>query len=659
MNKVVVSNLHLGATVRIYQDGFPIGLGWAGLDSTITIDAAPGLVAGKSVTARQRVGLLDSLFSEPVEVLPARELLPPRIMTPVAVGDTTVWVSRVVPGAHIAIMHGSEVLGEVDTAESIVRVPVRPVPGSGTIFARIRICDEIGNGTAVEPITSPCARGDRPEITQETKELGSYDVPNTPDGMPLTLEIVGELYYPSHQEGLPLVIIVHGLFRHEEWPEEVLAPIDIESYKGYHYLARHLASWRMAVYSVNLNPINQLTVSSTYLYSRAEVILETIQRLLDDSEIGRLLDPTSIGVIGHSMGGDAAVVAQHLNADDVRGYNIKGVVSIAPTYYRSEAKMRDAHYLQLLGSRDQLVSRLSKVVGPHDPVSSGFRHYDNAQRNKTHAWIYGARHNPFNPIWVEKGDDFETHLVGADGVIDDIAHQTIAKCMINAFFLNALRGLTIYEGYMEGTILPQSIRAYEIHVQHSREPRTVVDNFGDADAQQGLVDSGLSTTTTSQGLTAAVDDGGGLGIWNDIEHITTTNSPHDTKGVELSWDAPNVIYISPSIAVPLTGTDVVALRIAQFFEDAALNPLGTSLDSYVTVIDGSTEVSVRLGAIAKVPFPDSAPAVLSVMRTMRIPLDAFEAVNPTLSMGSIVGVKLRLVSRLTGHVLVDDIELGA
>ena len=47
-----------------------------------------------------------------------------------------------------------------------------------------------------------------------------------------------------------------------------------------------------------------------------------------------------------------------------------------------------------------------------------------------------------------------------------------------------------------------------------------------------------------------------------------------------------------------------------------------------------------------------------MMRTVRLPLDAFQAVNPALNLGDIRSVTLRFMARPSGHLLVDDFEFS-
>jgi pimeloyl-ACP methyl ester carboxylesterase len=365
------------------------------------------------------------------------------------------------------------------------------------------------------------------------------------------------------------------------------------------------------------------------------------------------IDRQNVGLIGHSMGGEGVVAAQVLNETQGRGYGINGVVSIAPTHWRPELVLRQTKYAQLLGSLDQLISGKYNVTGPLG-VFSGFRIYDHAWRPKTHFYIHKGRHNPFNRIWVASGDDFEADIAALALPPQD--HERLAMCLINAFFQDALLGQSAYAGYMAGTILPNNLLDLTIHTQHSEPPTQILDNFGDPDEQTGLAAAPLDKTVNSrnQVVNAA---GPGLDVWQDVAHITLTNSPHDTKSVELSWNQPSVIYSSPTGGLSVGPTDSLALRISQFFQDDVLNPVGEPLDLFVSLSDGANQATVRLGAVSQVPYPEAYG--LSVFKTVRLPIDAFMAANPSLNPGSIQSVSLELIGQGTGHILVDDLELGS
>jgi hypothetical protein len=153
---VQVSGLHPGAVVRIFQDGIPSGLGWAGLTGSIPVSAAPALVAGAQVTARQWVGGVAGPDSESVTVLAVPgQLHEPRVLSPVAEGDTQVWVSGVTPGALVSIYSAGDLLGDGFAAESLVKIAVSPAPS--VLLARVRLCDRTRTGPRVEALEYPGA----------------------------------------------------------------------------------------------------------------------------------------------------------------------------------------------------------------------------------------------------------------------------------------------------------------------------------------------------------------------------------------------------------------------------------------------------------------------------------------------------------------------
>jgi hypothetical protein len=657
---VQVSNLHPGALVRVFLDGVPIGQRWAGLQNSISVPAAPALVAGRKVTAIQWVGGIASPESAGVIVQPLEVLHPPRVLGPVALGDQFVWVSGVTPGAHVSILSGGPggniVIGEADAAEPVVRVPIGPLVGPilANAVPMARLCDRTVTGKGVVAVRSPCSLLFDFEVAEQTVDLGDFAVPAVADGGGFTLPLRGQLYVPQRPRPTPapLVIIAHGW--HPGYNLNTGDPV--ESFKGYGYLAHHLARWGMVVFSVDLQQVNDRSGADLQQFARAEIILRVITELQANNLTANLVNADRVGLVGHSMAAEAVALAHFLNSSENRGFGIRGVVSIAPTRWHPEVVLPAGRYMEIFGSLDQLTTFLpaDDVPGP----SGGMRIYDRAERTKTLFWIYGLSHNPFNSLWVAAGDFAEETI--RDLALPEAEHRRAAKCLINAFFQDTLFTGGFYHGYMEGTVLPQSVRHLEIHPSYSTQPRDVLDNFGDADAQAGLAaEAPLDRAVNSLGQAAAAS-GAGLGDWEDAQHSTIPNSPHSTAGVRLSWKRPPATYRSEAGGIARVADDALALRLAQFFEDDSLNPIAVPADLFVEVSDGGGDQAlVRLGAVAQVPYPDATGVVLSMMRTVRLPLDAFQAANPLLDLTDIRSVTLRFAARPTGHILGDDFEFSA
>ena len=283
-------------------------------------------------------------------------------------------------------MSGETLIGQTEGSEPIVSVAVVPV--TGAVCARVALCDVESTGALVEPIADPVGRGVFPSSGSRSVSYGSYAVPADGDDGGFDHPIAGRLYHPADVAGKeprgarpsPLVVIAHGYWESNE-----------DSYLGYDYLADHLARWGAYVVSLNLDKVNEQTsLAITQQTARGEIILEAARRVISDPDLGGRIDRDRVGLVGHSMGGEGVVAAQHLNLGDPAPLGIRGVVSIAPTNYRPDIALRGAKYIQLLGSRDQLVSGAAEVTGVA-PRFGCFRLFDRAERPKTHVWIYEAR----------------------------------------------------------------------------------------------------------------------------------------------------------------------------------------------------------------------------------------------------------------------------
>jgi hypothetical protein len=661
---VQVSALHPGAVVRIFQDGDPSGPGWAGLSGSIAVVAAPALAAGARVTARQWVGGIAGPESDPTEVLAVPDLHQPRVVEPVAIGDTTVWVSGVTPGVLVSIYSGGSLIGEGFAGESLVPITVAPVPG--VLHAEVRLCDRTLAGPRVEAIESPRAHRSGVGVGEQDLDYGESWVQMHPreeggnDGG-FNHPLRGRLYHPVDDEGnipdtvrnRPVVIVAHG---HHYCDKED------QSHLGYAYLAHHLVRWGMFVFSLDLAHVNDMSEADpTQQWSRGEIVLMALDRLFSDPPLGGRLNRERIGLVGHSMGGEGVVVAQVLNQSrEMPPYGIRGVVSLAPTFWRPDVTLEGAKYLQLHGSRDRLLQDVDRVRGEKPPFN-GFRLSDRAWRPRTHVWVHGARHRGWNTNWWNS-------VMGApapeSGALTLDEHTEVARCFVNAFFQDALFNRSDYVGYFHGLVVPPSIDDLGIYLQHHSPAADVIDDFGDADDQLGTAEESPIEKTVNRAGGAAQASGGGLDRWDDTEHVNVhARSVHDTRSTDVAWLQPDVTYTTDFAPEALGPTDVLSFRVAQHYDedaggdpDVTYNPEGLDLDLLVEVGDGAQMATVRMGSAGVAPYPAPADESWAVFRTVQLPMDAFTAMNPALDLGGLRQVTFRLVLHPTGRVLVDDVE---
>ena len=106
--------------------------------------------------------------------------------------------------------------------------------------------------------------------------------------------------------------------------------------------------------------------------ARAVLLLENIKNILGrnkvkESELYNKFDPENIALFGHSRGGEAAAIAYNFNQLNLHPddgnishqykFNIKGVITVAPTYDQYEPSdksiiLKDVDYLTIGGSND-------------------------------------------------------------------------------------------------------------------------------------------------------------------------------------------------------------------------------------------------------------------------------------------------------------------
>lgn len=582
----------------------------------------------------------------------------PRVLGPVARGDSVVWVSGVTPGSVVSVISGGTEVGQVQDAEPIVAVPVVPINDRVRVTARLGTMTTIS--PTVTPIIDPGVPGSLlawPFITEFRVALGSFSVPQhaTPDGFDggFNVELSARVYMAlnSGSRRRPLVMIAHGYW--VNWYEDEF------SLDGYEWLARHLASRGAAVVSVDLSQVNRRTDSpdnNRQQYARGEVILAVIDRLSATSILSSKIDTSRIGLVGHSMGGEGVVVAEALNRERPTPHGIRGVVSLAPVNYRPEIATHNAAYLQLHGSLDYLLNWPPDVVGT-SPRFGGPRLYDRAWRHRTLGWIEGARHTAWNSVWLELDRDVPPGPLSAE------EQQSVGRCLITAFFLDTLFGKGVYRGYLAGPNRSRGLGSARIYLAHQSIPVNVVEDSGDANEQLEHPDEQSPDKSVNRLGGSVAASGPGVDFWEEVEHVTLALSVHDTTGVDLAWSTADVVYEAGLNSLHAVPQDFLSINLAQRYDespggepDETWNPVGQFIDLLVELDDGTERAAVRMGAIARVPYPLPGPHVYSVFRTIRIPLNAFGAVNPALRLGALQ--KLRILPlRSTGRISLDDIEI--
>ncbi|MFV2105154.1 hypothetical protein [Micromonospora sp. LOL_015] len=590
----------------------------------------------------------------------------PRILEPVAVGDGVVWVSGVTPGATVAIRQG-----DIERGRRLAASPVTPVGVTGVTGEAVRavahLAAESTTSAAVTPVRDPGEAGEFAGAVVRDVDYGDFTVPthDTPQGAEggFAAPLLGRVWLPAGSDGQvpdglgrrPLVIIAQGYWLH---PEE-----DVESLKGYAWLAGHLARWGMVACSIDLSTVNRQTGSLTQQWSRGEVIMAMLDRLTTGADLARYVDRGRVGLVGHSMGGEGVVLAQAINRTRRPRYGILGLVSLAPTNYRPEVAATHTAYLQLHGSLDYLLRDPQEVTG-ESPRFGGIRLYDRAWRPRSLAFIEGARHEGWNPAWLASPNSLEPPSDPALPELPTDRQRRIGQALTTAFLLDALTGQVAYRGYLAGPALPRVVGPAVVRRQHQSASVVVVDDFGDADAQLDLpAEEPIDKTVNRRGL-AARTTGAGTDRWLDVDHRTELPlSVHDTHGLDVAWRNDTTSYETLLDAIGVAASDTLTMRLAQHYgetdsghPDERHNPVGEDLDLVVELDDGVHRAAVPVSVIDRVRYPLIGLQTYSVFQTVRLPVDAFTAVNPELDVTALKRIRLVFSERPTGRLLVDDIE---
>lgn len=659
-----------GAQLAMMVDGESAGSGRASAAGAATIELDEALAEGATVTVAQVTDSEDSGPSSGVVVRPAPRPRAPRVLRPVVYGVSELAVSGVTPGSHVTVHSADRVAGEAYATEPLLRVPVRTIQAPVRVTAEL--CGETADSGTVEALPNPSHNGDY-GVHEETVDFGAFTPPaldefdlptshpNYGDADLRETPLRGRLFRPLPRRGRdlgpirdrPLVVVAHGYMPHDwEWWDEGEPEPSLE---GYAWLGRHLAGWGMFVCSIDLSLVNLVGTAVTgterqqdhwvgLQYVRGEVVLEMLDRLLADLESQRVVSRDRLGLVGHSVGGEAVVIARALERERrvgrlVEPYDIRGVVGLAPHSHTDHAPVHTS-YLQLHSPADYVMGHAAKSL------------YDPAWRPRTHAWIDGAGHYGWNSVWRE--------VRGNDGEIDVDQQEQIGRRLITAFFLDALLDQSVYRRLLTGQVPPPRHPEVDVRFQHGAAA-VVVDDFGDGSHQLGLPAS----------EPAVGDDnrlGGSTGA-SGFDHATVVDlaelafSDQRVRGLDLAWSGRGAVYEAGLNGLAVDPRGALSLRLAQHYAEAddepdeTWNPRGADLDLFVELSDGSTAATVRLGAAEVIGYPFEGVARSALLRTIRLPVDTFLAVEPDLDLGALDRVRVRADASPTGRLLCGGIEV--
>ena len=378
------------------------------------------------------------------------------------------------------------------------------------------------------------------------------------DSFPLN----GRVWFPEGEGPFPLVLIVHGGHRMAEFSDP-----------GYAYLAELLASRGFIVVSVDENFLNGSPVFGWPYHSetdaRAWILLQHLRAWRSWNETQgnpfyKKVDMENLGLIGHSLGGEAVAIAGAFNnlshhPDDANvrfdfGFSIKAIIAIAPVDgVRKPADkpvaLENVNYFTLHGSHDADVERF---LGDRQYNRVNFT--DNRDWFKASLYIYRANHGQFNTVWGRTDASPPGRwLLNLKPLLMGEEQRQIAKVYFSAFLETTIHRDPRYRPLFRD----------HRHIQHWLPETIYVTRYQDASFRlvSDFEEDIDVTTTTVQG---GVQQGKLMAVWREQDVKLRDNTSRQNHAVYLGWHTeaeksdPSTETANYSISLPL--------RLAQEWE---------------------------------------------------------------------------------------------
>lgn len=521
---------------------------------------------------------------------------------------------------------------------------------------------------------NPCISGPYPVGHVDYNFEDEFDLVPTGGGPAAypDVDVRATVRYPAQADGVqqpparrprrfPLVLFLHG--NHATCPcscSHACAAADrIPNHLGYDYLLDVLASWGFIAVSIDGFDV---TCAGSFAMSdyegRGRLVLRHLEMWEDWAASGndpwgglfrRRLDGT-IGLSGHSRGGEGVVAAEYINRVENHGFDIVAVNAIAPTDQDPNINyVPQQPYFLLMAASDGDVSSLQ-----------GLRTYDRTslegapiQSSKSMFWVYGANHNFFNTVWTPGfGAMCSSDDGSGQGRISDSDQRLVACQTIVPFFRH--HGQDAGDvGWLPAAGGEEPLQGVEMYRSFQSRRRLEVDNFDDG---------GDNPNTNSAG--GAVTTSGGFSTFDEFEFKSfgpdTFNSSfrHLTHGLVLGWNSTETYRtVLPVGARDVSAYRALSLRAGQILDGGMLNAADTPSTLRVTVESGSgslANVDFDVIGLESVPYPYEDNGGKTVLSTIRIPLESFRADSQSFPLDDIQAVVLEF--RGTGLVAIDDIQ---
>ncbi|GAA4467226.1 hypothetical protein GCM10023093_22720 [Nemorincola caseinilytica] len=541
-------------------------------------------------------------------------------------------------------------------------------------------------------------------VTKVEYDLGDAVAPL--DSLPIPAEARASIHYPTTLTGgpFPVIILLHGrhstcynttsLAASSAWPCPT-GRLPIESFQGYDYHARFMASHGYIVVSISCNAINARdgAMANNGMPARGQLVQHHLNLLNTyntgatsplTAEIGSSLvgkfDLQRVGMMGHSRGGEGVVFGALLNRSLGSPYGIKAIITLAPVDF----KRKILNGIPMLNIAPYCDGDVSDLQGVH--FYDDARYTDLTDEAPKHNIVMiGGNHNFYNTTWtpgsyIAGTSDDANSLYGSthafcgsnsatSGRIDTTVQKAAYNSYASAFFRMYVGGDTTFAPILETRDLvpPASSMLDTDNVYVSYHPgRTDRRDINRIDTVYNETNNTMGGAVTSSGLVSSGICGGGLAI--PVCGIATNfyKEPHKgatgQKGLAqmgLRWDNATDQYQND---IPASQQDITYMEALQF--RAAIrydqSVTGLDLDYTVQLIDSAGAVSsqkVHDHSYALYYPPGTHATYLPkvMFNSIRIPISSFTGID----LKKVRKVKFLFDRSAAGSILISDLSFVA
>ena len=631
--QIRITNLVNGARFEVSLNGASLGI-WRTWGYAHLVGLAAPTTAGDVISVVQRMCPGDPPSDPGDTTVLACSALPAPQVAPIQCGDTGVTITQMASGATIKVYRNHVKAGEGGGPTVLLNHAIE----HGDVIDVLQTTGTCVSQFAQE-VACTCVA---PRVTFDPAALDLFPVGFTDyDGGTVsiggqTLHVRGNVFYPADDDGanepfnrrrarrgpVPLIFMAHG--NH--------SPAD-PSYLGYDYFQQALARMGFVAVSVDCNELNGSTAGAGNIIDRADLINASIAHFQSLNAGGpifrRRLDFTKVGLMGHSRGGEAVVIAP-IRATLPAGVAILGVLPLAPTDWgATSGPPQGFDFLTLLPAADGDVWS-----------NDGAKYYDRClpPSFKSQLYAHNACHNYFNREWLnnDNGGSLPT-MARAD-------HERILLSWGCAFFRLVLAGHGT-EGFLVGTELPPAVPTSLVHLSFQWTAAMTVD-----DHEQGntIATNSLNRPTTQSGLTAdeygmsqtAGNQFNGSFYGDSIGMVAV---PRKTGGTFRTQLPP---------ATNVAGKEIW-VRVADVF--GGTFPAANTGFQLGIELPGGTVKWVDSDETGGVPLPfDYGSTTKSMLSTLRFPVRCFEL---TRRQGAVRAILLRLNRPSARALAFDDLQI--